>query len=206
MNYLAHIYLSGPDPLWMVGGLLGDYVKGPIAEPTADPVKMGILLHRRIDRFVDEQPEFRLATACIEPPFRRFSGILVDMMYDHFLAQNWPQFHAEPLEDFCRDFYRHLDENRDQLPENALPFADNAARAGWLQGYADLTAMAHYLEGLGRRFKRPVALHRAMPLLEREYEQMEQGFYLLFPRIIEFADTQLHQIKSGLNYSGLRNL
>ncbi len=30
MNFLAHALLSGPDPALRVGGLIGDFVKGPL--------------------------------------------------------------------------------------------------------------------------------------------------------------------------------
>lgn len=30
MNFLAHALLSGPDPALRVGGLMGDFIKGPL--------------------------------------------------------------------------------------------------------------------------------------------------------------------------------
>lgn len=98
MNYLAHIYLSGDHPEVMIGGLLGDFVKGPLRGQLPRAIEEGIELHRKIDVFTDSLPEVKQAVVRIEPPYRRFGGILIDICYDHFLAANWSEFHPNPWE------------------------------------------------------------------------------------------------------------
>lgn len=49
MNYLAHVFLARHSNEAMIGGLLGDFVKGSIDAYPAE-IHAGILLHRAIDR------------------------------------------------------------------------------------------------------------------------------------------------------------
>jgi acyl carrier protein phosphodiesterase len=88
VNYLAHLYLSGHCPERMIGGLLGDFVKGPLRGDYPPAIEAGILLHRKIDVFTDNLPAVRTALSRFEPPYRRFGGILLDLWYPHFMADN----------------------------------------------------------------------------------------------------------------------
>ncbi len=86
MNYLAHFYLSGEDPHWRVGGLMGDFLRGPVPEALPPGVRAGVMLHRRIDAYTDAHPVVGRSRRRVRPALRRFAGIVVDMSYDHFLA------------------------------------------------------------------------------------------------------------------------
>ena len=49
MNLLAHAVLAGSDPGLVVGGVLGDWIKGPLDGGLSDDLSAGVRLHRRID-------------------------------------------------------------------------------------------------------------------------------------------------------------
>lgn len=190
MNYLAHIYLSGNHPEIMVGGLLGDFVKGPLRGERPAAVETGIALHRKIDVFTDSLPEVKLAISRIEPPYRRFGGILIDICYDHFLAANWTTYHPNPLSDYCQDFYALLSEFEPHLPPGAKRFSDVAAEVQWLESYADMNKLEYILKRVGLRFKTPVPLDNAFPQLLRDYQRLHQEFTQVFPKVIAFAQRQ----------------
>ena len=84
VNYLAHAWLSRYSTDSLVGGMLGDFVKGRIDGRFSDPVCTGIRLHRAIDNYTDKHPLFRASRARISARRRRFAGIMVDVFYDHF--------------------------------------------------------------------------------------------------------------------------
>jgi len=92
MNYLAHLYLSGTDEKTMVGNFIGDYVKGSDWQKFPDDIKKGILLHRQIDTFTDAHAKFREAKILFRAEFGLYSGIVVDFLYDHYLAKNWNNY------------------------------------------------------------------------------------------------------------------
>lgn len=179
MNYLAHIYLSGPDPDVQVGGLLGDFVKGPLTDDWPPALHAGIRLHRRIDTMTDAHPAFLAARASLPRPWRRFGGILLDIYFDHLLAGDWSRYHSRPLDGFCRDFYHHLHSHRDALPPRARQFCTVAPQVQWLEGYARAERLPTMLDKVGQRLRRPVPLGEAWPLLQQRRSELEQTFAIL---------------------------
>ncbi len=99
MNYLAHAVLAGPDPLLRLGGLMGDFVKGPLSPAPAhlpERLTQGLRLHRAIDAYAETHPAFCTSRARVSAPRRRVAGIMVDMFYDHFLARGWAAWPTAP--------------------------------------------------------------------------------------------------------------
>ncbi len=179
MNYLAHIYLSGPDPHVQVGGLLGDFVKGPLADRYPEQIETGIRLHRRIDATTDRHPLFLQRLAELPRPWRRYGGILLDIYFDHLLAARWDEFHPRSLDPFCRSFYAILQDHEPLLPDRARHFCRRAPEVRWLQSYADPGTVPLMLDNLGQRLRRPVSLGAAWPELRRRHPVLEETFYRL---------------------------
>ena len=194
MNYLAHVVLSGDNPDVQVGGLLGDFVKGPVAESMPVGITAGIYLHRRIDSATDNDPAFRLCRADLPPPWRRFGGILLDVYFDHLLACDWPEFAPGTLDSFCRDFYRTLNARYAYLPERARFFADRAPEVRWLESYGTREALPLMLDNLGKRLRRPVPLGSAWPLLESRRDELRTVFRQLMASHRGLAETFLRNV------------
>ena len=194
MNYLAHIYLSGDRPTTQIGGLLGDFIKGPLVAEQHAPFYTGLLLHRRIDAYLDGLEEFRKMLSSFAPPHRRFAGILLDILFDHYLASEWPDDAKLPLEEFCESFYRELNNHYQELPESAQRFANRAQATRWLQSYRNFDNLHPMLQRVSQRFTREVALHDAIPHLEQHYDFYQAGYRLIFPQVSEFAQKELQNI------------
>lgn len=190
MNYLAHIYLSGDCPETMIGGLLGDFVKGPLRGDLPKTIETGIKLHRKIDVFTDSLPDIKTAINRIEPPYRRYGGILIDICYDHFLATHWPTFHSESLENYCQYFYQVLSEYDHHLPPNAKQFSEIAPKVKWLESYVQMDRLEHVLERVGQRFRTTIPLDKTYPQLLRDYTLLSKEFSRTFPQVITFAESQ----------------
>lgn len=188
MNYLAHILLSGSDPGTRVGGLLGDFVKGPLAANLPPEIETGIRLHRRIDAITDSHPEFLARLAELPPPWRRYGGILLDVYFDHLLASQWREFHHQPLAQFCREFYQQLAEFAPLLPQRALHFSTVAPKVGWLEGYGEASKIPPMLDNLGTRLRRPVALGQAWPELDQRRRELDQTFRQLLAEHRQLAN------------------
>jgi acyl carrier protein phosphodiesterase len=120
MNHLAHFHLAGSDTSLLIGNFLGDYVKGRLVGKRESAIETGIRLHRAIDAFTDSHTTTRKSQRRFEPRFRRVSGIMTDIIYDHFLAQNWGNFHTENLQEFSNTTFEKLLANREHLSEKAL--------------------------------------------------------------------------------------
>lgn len=123
MNFLAHLHLAAHTRSSLTGNLLGDFIKGPLPTGLPAPFDEGIWLHRKIDAFTDAHPSHRAAVAGFEAPWRRFGGILVDMLYDHWLSLHWQQFSGAPQPRFLQQSYAQLLEDHHRL-RRPLPLGE----------------------------------------------------------------------------------
>ncbi len=155
MNFLAHALLAGDDPALIVGGVVGDWIKGPLPGALPADLTRGVALHRAIDSHAETHPAFRASRARVSPSRRRYAGVLVDIFYDHLLARDWSAHHEAPLADYCTAIYRHVATRLDDLPPSARPVLQLMAREDWLQSYAGIEGIADVLQRMGRRARQP---------------------------------------------------
>ncbi len=153
MNFLAHALLAGEEPALIVGGVVGDWVKGLLPAGLPADLARGVALHRAIDSHAETHPAFCRSRNRVSPERRRYAGILVDIFYDHLLARDWP--HAAPLGETCQGIYAHLAAWREHLPEHARPAMALMAREDWLGSYAELDGIADVLWRMSQRARRP---------------------------------------------------
>jgi len=97
MNVLAHIYLSGDSDQIIIGNYIGDYVKGRDYLKYPDLVRKGIILHRHIDAFTDRHPVVHRSKIFFSKKYHKYSGVVTDIIYDHFLQRSGTFFHNAPL-------------------------------------------------------------------------------------------------------------
>lgn len=188
MNFLAHAYLAGPDPADRLGGMLGDFVKGPLPAGLPGAVAAGVSLHRRIDSFADTHPAFRASRARVSAERRRYAGVMVDLFYDHFLARRWAEFSPEALEDFTAGTYALLARHAALLPPRLAQIFPYMRREDWLGSYRELASVGEALDNMSRhRLTRPNRLAGAARELEAEYDAFERDFRAFLPDALAFA-------------------
>ncbi len=195
MNYLAHIYLSGESDLVTIGNFIADGIKGKDYKKYPKEIQTGILLHRNIDTFTDAHKTVRKSTKRLHEKYSHYSGIIVDMLYDHFLAKNWSNYSSIPLETYVNSFYDSLEEHYDLLPlriQKMMPYmiADN-----WLVSYASIDGISRALEGMNRRTKNRSSMNEAVNELEEFYKDFENEFTLFFDELIVFSKQKLKEIE-----------
>jgi acyl carrier protein phosphodiesterase len=190
MNYLAHLHLGGSQPAQLLGSLYGDFVKGPLAGRWPAEIEAGIRLHRRIDVFTDSHPLIAQARLRFPAERRRFSGILLDVFFDHCLARDWALYSAEPLDAFTLHVYQVLDAEA-ELPGRLALIAPRMAAQDWLGSYRDFEVLDQVINGMARRISRPEALAGAMAELESLYQPLSEDFRQFYPQLQQFAGNQL---------------
>lgn len=191
MNYLAHAYLSGPDDELMVGNFLGDFVKGNVNRygeaGVTERLRQGIRLHRAIDSFTDQHPVFRRSKKRLAPRYGLLSGVIVDLYYDHFLAQGWAEFSPKPLPAFCSHVYAVLHQNLFRLPPSTHRMVEAMSTHQWLTAYARIEGIERSLEGLARRVPVAADIQTAGDELRLNYGAFEEDFRVFFPDIRLFC-------------------
>lgn len=189
MNFLAHAWLAGPDEGYRVGGLLGDFIKGPVPLSLPQAVAEGVRLHRAIDSFADEHPAFRASRARVTAGRRRVAGVMVDMFYDHFLARHWADYQpGEVLEDFTARQYALLAALGPELPARLARILPAMRADDWLASYREVAAIAAALDRMATRLTRANPLPGAGEELRRDYAGFEADFRAFIVDARQFAE------------------
>lgn len=187
MNYLAHIYLSGENDQVKIGNFIGDYVKGNKHQTYAPDIQKGILLHRNIDEYTDNHDTPKKLKPLLWPYYKRYSGIITDLFYDHFLAINWSSFSSTPLEEFVNYFYSVLNQNFNILPgkvQNFLPYMMHHNR---LLSYRKIEGITHALNVMSKNTSLPDKTSKAIDILNENYTLFNDNFLEFFPYLISFV-------------------
>ena len=188
MNFLAHAFLAGEATADRAGGLLGDFVKGPLPGGLPPELASGLALHRAIDSFADRHPAFRASRARISAVRRRVGGILVDLFYDHLLARDWSDYAIPPLETFTEEVFLAVAEHAGALPERALDLAGRMQREDWLGSYRNTTAVGQAIDRMALyRLRRTTTLAGGVEEYIADREGFEADFRVFLPDALAYA-------------------
>lgn len=193
MNFLAHIFLSQNSELLMIGNFIGDFVKGKKYLAYDKDIQKGILIHRKIDYYTDTHPVVKESINRLRPRFGRYSGIIVDIFYDHFLAANFDDYHPEDLETFSQNVYKVFTNHQEVMPEKVQKFLPYMVSQNWLLNYAQFWGIQKSLQGIDRRTLQPTQLELALHDLETDYQNFLSDFQEFFPDIQEYVNGLIHQ-------------
>ncbi|MFO7575202.1 MAG: ACP phosphodiesterase [Bacteroidales bacterium] len=200
MNVLAHIYLSGDSEKIMIGNYIGDYVKGRDYLKYPEPVRKGIILHRHIDSFTDRHPVVHRSKIHFTRKYHRYAGVVVDILYDHFLTREWDFFSRRPLESVTYNFYRAMVNNFDILPDNVKASFPFFIIYNWIETYQTKSGIRNVLRTMSKRTSLPAETRYAMKMLKRNYYTLHDDFMEFFPQLIEYVEKDFgievsHRIK-----------
>lgn len=198
MNFLAHIYLSGNNNMVTIGNFIADGIRSDSYKKYPADIQKGILLHREIDTFTDAHPIVRQSTKRLHENYSHYSGVIVDILYDHFLAKNWNAYSPISLEVYVETFYDLLEGQFEILPlriQKLMPYmiADN-----WLYNYSKIEGIQRVLDGMNRRAKHISRMNEATNELKIYYSEFEEEFTSFFNELIPYSKEKLIEI--NLNY------
>jgi acyl carrier protein phosphodiesterase len=188
MNFLAHLCLSGDDEKIMVGNFIGDFVKGKDLEQRYHPqIAKGIRLHREIDFFTDRHLIVKQSKDRLREKYRHFSGVIVDIYYDHFLAKNWSNYSDEVLPDYADKCYSVMLSHESILPEEVKYMLQYMIKGNWLVNYSKLEGIHRALSGMARRSKFDSKMEEASFDLQHDYIEYEKEFISFFPLLRNYC-------------------
>jgi len=195
MNYLAHIYLSGNNTEITIGNFIADGIRGKRYTKYPVNIQKGILLHRQIDTFTDAHPTVRLSTKRLHKNYSHYSGVIVDILYDHFLAKNWHLYSEDPLTEYIEGFYDSLEDHFELLPSRIQKMMPYMIADNWLLSYAKIEGIQKVLNGMNRRTKNISGMHTATNELQEFYAEFEQEFTSFFEELRAFSKQKLLDIE-----------
>lgn len=195
MNFLAHLYLSGNCNDLLLGNFIGDAVKGDKIKDFRDLVKTGILLHRKIDEFTDNHAVFKQSVVRLRPVYSKYSGVVTDILYDHFLAANWQNYSNVSLRDFADKVYSILAENKAIIPEKFINFVDSFIKNDRLYSYVNLSEIITVLEKMSIYRNLPDKSAQVAVIFNENYKTFEQEFTDFFADLRYFVKITMQEMK-----------
>lgn len=194
MNYLAHAYLSFNHPQILVGNMVSDFVKGAQKFSFSGMIQNGITLHRALDEFTDNHPATREAKIFFRPFYRLYSGAIVDVLYDHYLANDPEIFDESSLKQFTAQTYRQMEEHTAELPLHFLPVFTYMRMEDWLFHYRNTEGIRKGLAGLVRRAAYLSDSRPAYDLFLRHYNALNECYHNFFKDVKLFAKQKFEQL------------
>ena len=196
MNFLAHLFLSGQQEEIMVGNFIGDYVKGRTFFYYPDEVQKGIMLHRHIDTFTDKHPITKLSRMRVQDEYHKYSGIIIDIFYDYFLASEWNKFHPVDLESYIEYVFSVLKKHYYEFPQGIKNWFPNFLRNNWLKSYSSIEGIERILHRMSSRTSLPEHTEYAIKILRNNEEAMRDEFNEFFQSIRDYIEIE-HKILTG---------
>lgn len=194
MNLLAHAYLSFNNKEITAGNMISDFVKGKAQYTYPPNIQSGIKLHRLIDTFTDAHAITAEAKKYFKDVAGLYSGAFVDIVYDHFLANNKIYWQQVSLQNFVQNTYAILTEQENVLPQNFNSMMPYMLRDNWLYNYQFTWGIEKSFNGIVSRAK---FLNDATSIYDafiKNYDALENLSAQFLPDIKSYAFKQLNSL------------
>ena len=198
MNFLAHIYLSGEDEFVKIGNFMADSIRGTQYLEYPNDIQKGVLLHRHIDSFTDSHPIYRKSKHRLHEKYGHYSGVIMDIAYDHFLAKNWKRYSDIPLELYADDFYKLAQKHYDILTDRVKGMLPYMIGRNWLVSYASIAGLEMILFQMDYKTKHRVHMQEAITEIQEFYDDFESEFFLFFDELILSCEFKLNDLNEIL--------
>lgn len=188
MNFLAHLSLSGSDEGLIIGNFIADSVKGSAFQSYPEAIQRGILLHRAIDRFTDSHPLVERSKSRLRPVYRKYSGVITDIYYDHFLASDWSSYFTVSLRTFSDGIEELFKRSLHHFPVHSKLFWEYTRRNDIPFAYSRPEMIRKVLTGMSRRARFASGMENAHVELQQDYLLFQQEFSAFYPELQKFAE------------------
>lgn len=189
MNHLAHLFLAPDTELHRVGSLLGDFARGLDSQALPISLREGLRHHRAVDAFTDQHPEVIASKRLFSSQRRRFAGVALDVLYDHYLLRNWHRYSATPLNEFIDQVYEELQRHQNAMPQSMKTVTGRIVQHDWFRSYQRLDNIGYALDRVADRIRFRHSFYGIIEEIEAQDDELEAHFLAFFPDLIEHAKT-----------------
>jgi acyl carrier protein phosphodiesterase len=127
--------------------------------------------------------------------YSHYSGVIVDILYDHFLAKNWTQYHSIPLHKYTENFYNLINSNFDRLTPRIQKMMPYMIEQNWLLSYASIDGIGKILDQMNRRTNNQSKMNLAVIELTKYYKEFEEEFTLFFEDLKKYSKNKITELK-----------
>jgi acyl carrier protein phosphodiesterase len=195
MNFLAHLYLSQNDTNIMIGNFIADHIRGNNYEGFSKEIQQGIFLHREIDTFTDAHEIVRKSKRRLHARYRHYDGVIIDIFYDYFLAKNWANYSAIPLDIYTNSINKLFEDRSPELPLKSQQFIKYMIEYNILYNYQFKAGIEKVLNGMNQRTKGKSQMNLAIEDLDILETELQEDFTLFFKDLIAHTNQKLEEIR-----------
>ena len=188
MNFLAHLYLANNQPEGQIGNFIADAIKGNKYKHLPLGIQNGIIHHRAIDTFTDTHEIVKISKRRLDPKYGHYKAVIIDILYDHFLAKNWHLYSNTSLDNYTQNVYKLLADNYDTLPEKTQYLLPFMTEQNWLYNYRTVEGISKILWGMNKRTQGRSQMDLAKTDLIENYTEFENDFTLFFKDLISYSN------------------
>lgn len=178
----------------MIGNFIADHIRGNNYEGFSKEIQQGIFLHREIDTFTDAHEIVRKSKRRLHKRYRHYDGVIIDIFYDYFLAKNWANYSAIPLDVYTKSVYDLFDKISSELPKKSQQFIKYMIEYNILFNYQFKEGIAKVLNGMNHRTKGKSQMNLAIEDLQNLETELEEDFTLFFKDLILFSDVKFNEL------------
>lgn len=153
MNHLAHLFLAPDSPEARVGSLLGDFLRGVSVRDLPPDVQRGVEHHLSVDGYTDRHPEVCASKRLFSARRRRFAGVALDILYDHYLLKHWYNFSSLDRDVFIQSVYRELETHEHLMPASMRRVTRRITSQDWFGQYRELDNIGYALDRVAGRIR-----------------------------------------------------
>ncbi|MDK9557882.1 ACP phosphodiesterase [Marinobacter sp. M216] len=187
MNHLAHVFLAPDSPEARVGSILGDFARGVDLAKLPELVQAGVRHHRAVDGFTDQHPEVLASKACFSRERRRFAGVALDILYDHYLLRHWQRFSHADRDTFVHNIYGELRNYEHLMPASMVKVTRRMVGHDWFGAYEDFESIGYALDRVAGRIRFPNQFSGIIDEIRANDVELEARFLSFFPDLQTFA-------------------
>lgn len=187
MNHLAHLFLAPDSPEARVGSLLGDFTRGVDLAALPDPVRFGVRHHFAVDSFTDRHPDVLASKRLFSGQRRKFAGVALDVLYDHFLLQHWSEFTDADQSAFITSVYTELQDNESLMTPDMSRTIRRMVSHDWFGSYRDLDNIGYALDRVAERIRFQNSFAGIITEIRPIQAELEEHFLSFFPELQKFA-------------------
>ncbi|SFN50385.1 acyl carrier protein phosphodiesterase [Marinobacter pelagius] len=187
MNHLAHVFLAPDSPEARVGSILGDFTRGVELSALPGEVHRGVRHHFSVDTFTDRHPQVLASKRLFSSQRRRFAGVALDILYDHFLLKHWYRFSDHDCDRFIERTYRELNENRHLMPPQMARVTARMVDYDWFGAYQDLENIGQALDRVASRIRFANRFEGMIEEIHDHRPELEERFLEFFPDLQSIA-------------------
>lgn len=194
MNYLGHIFLSGDNEEIIIGNFIADSVKGKKYKLYPTEIQKGILLHRKIDEFTDNNEHFQNIKSFFIPVYNHYSGVVADLTTDYFLASDWNNYSEIPLETYTKSIYNILLKHYHIIPVKIKHFLHNLIYRNRLLTYSSLDGIEEALSIMSFHSGLPDFSSTAVKIIKDNHSEIDKLCTSFLSEIIKFTSIQKDEL------------